>query len=124
MFISLGVSGKILDKCMKIFYIVLIVFLLNTVRTLFSGDLEGDFVLFERDPKSGHMDIFRFRARRQAPKLTLNMLGIHVDSELNKSVSYHRRVGGLFGFEFYVGGNYGQDKIGRPFYGIGIQIGF
>ena len=123
---SLGFSGVALDKIMRVIYLIVFIVALKAAYSLFNSDYEGTFVLYEKDPKTGKTELLKFRAKKENhhPQLSLNMLGVNFDSDMNKTVSYHRRVMGFWGFQFYVGGSYSQDIIGRPSYGISIMLGF
>lgn len=98
---------------MRILYIVCLIFLLNIVSKSCDTELENDFILYEKDAKTGKVEIATWRTKKGlTDSKNKNILSLQVDTELNQNVGYCRYFGSVWDFDTYACGGATIDLIG------------
>ena len=116
-------SVKGFERFNHIFLIGMVLIGANLLFQIIGSDYSGEITILGKD-NEGQFRVLSVAGKKSAPPMNLNMLGVHVHTNLDKEVSYHRRIGDLWGFNFYAGGGIIQGMNGRTGYKIGIIIGF
>ena len=122
---GLGVPAKLLGKAQKVIYVLCVIWAASIIRDLSRSDVQFDFAIYEKNPKTGEVHVGRVKTSKSSPRATKkNTIILAIDDELTKQVVFQRDLADVLGMGIGASVGVNQTVLGKMGVSVGVSISF